>query len=312
MYDLNYIREELIEKLYESKQQLISFDAITSQLKTENQRQEIDLLKQQKRMDKLLDSMFCKKNSHTAEDVRKDIEKTVLVRHLKQQINILRNMIGEKDNEIELLQKNQKNTRLSELKVENNEYMLEIQRQKLIISGLQEKLINLNNASINMNENKNSLLNTSRNSSSDKPIRPQSGNAHKYKSGNSDEQAKRIQLEVKFSREGKDILTNFSKSNELNKGDMFKDTSNELLQQPKPPSIERKQTSLAAPSPKILKGSLLNSATLNMPMKPEPVSLNIDSIYKVGEKIKGMFRNGSTWYNGMNEIILYYIYVFIY
>lgn len=291
-------RDELIEKLYESKQKLIATDAINSQLKTENERQEIDILRQQKRMDKLLESMLCKKNGHTAEDVRKEIEKTVLVRHLKQQINILRTMVGEKDNEIESLQKNQKNTRLSELKVENNEYLLEIQRQKLIISGLQEKLINFNNTQLNMNETNNSLLNTTRNIS-DKLNRPQSGHTlNKYKAGNSDEQGKRIPLEVIYNRgESTDILTNFSKTNELNNSNIFINT-NEILQQPKPPNIDKKQVPLAASSPKILKGSLLNSATLIMPLKSEPVSLNIDSIYKVGEKVKGMFRNGSTWYNG--------------
>jgi hypothetical protein len=71
-------------------------EALVSTLKAENQRWENEISKQQKRIDKLLDSS-ANKHGTSATDIRKELEKTTLVRQLKRQNNSMRSNLIDKD-----------------------------------------------------------------------------------------------------------------------------------------------------------------------------------------------------------------------
>jgi len=105
-----------------------------SQLRAENQRIEAENVKQHRRIDKIMGSNI---GGQSANDVRKEIEKSVLVRQLKAQINSLRIVISDKDIEIQDLKKNMRSTVASELMAEKEEYFLEIIRLR---KTLQDKM----------------------------------------------------------------------------------------------------------------------------------------------------------------------------
>ena len=81
------------------------------------------------------------KNSHLILEIRKEIEKSVLVRQLKAQMTALRATISEKDAQIESMQNNLSSTTLLELSAENEEYVNEISRLTNIISQKDEALV---------------------------------------------------------------------------------------------------------------------------------------------------------------------------
>jgi phenylalanyl-tRNA synthetase alpha subunit len=80
------------------------------------------------------------KNSHLLIEIRKEIEKSVLVRQLKAQMLSLRGTITDKESIIESLQKKTGSAHLIELSAEKEEYFLEIQRLKKMLLQKEKEL----------------------------------------------------------------------------------------------------------------------------------------------------------------------------
>lgn len=111
-----------------------------AQLKAENQRWELEFSKQQKRIDKLLDPASGNKIGQNAAETRRDIEKTLIVRQLKQQIQSLRSIILERDAELEAQKRTQKQSKILELTAEKEEYFAENMRLKKLLKEIKEEL----------------------------------------------------------------------------------------------------------------------------------------------------------------------------
>lgn len=108
-----------------------------AKLKAENQRCEKELNKQQARIDRLLDTSSGKAGQL---ETRKDIEKTSIVRQLKQQILNLRDTLSSKESELEHLKRSMKATRLVELSREKDEYFNEVIRLQKVVKDVKEEL----------------------------------------------------------------------------------------------------------------------------------------------------------------------------
>ena len=158
-------REELLGQLIAVKKKQAASDTVVHQLKAENQRfdtlydschcicvstsflmccdvfcrLESEVSKQQHRIDKILSPQYSK-SSHLVLEIRKEIEKSVLVRQLKAQMTSLRTTIAEKDAQIEAMHSNLSSTTMLELSAEKEEYMLEIGRLNNIIAQKDEAL----------------------------------------------------------------------------------------------------------------------------------------------------------------------------
>ena len=74
------------------------YDSQLSALRAENQRIDTENKQQQKRIEKMLGTQ--PQTIQAANSARKELENSVLVRQLKAQINSLKTMIQEKDEEI--------------------------------------------------------------------------------------------------------------------------------------------------------------------------------------------------------------------
>lgn len=127
---LSFAREDLASAIVELKKEYRSLQGVTAQLKAENQRTENELLKQQRRIDKLVSPHV---NGQSVLDIRREIEKSILVRQLKGHINILRETIVEKDRTIDKLKTSQKGSNLMEITAEKEEYFIEIGRLKAML-----------------------------------------------------------------------------------------------------------------------------------------------------------------------------------
>ncbi len=68
------------------KKQLRTTDTVIAQLKADNQRLEAECTKQQRRIDKILNGHS---NGQSIIEIRKEIEKSVIVKQLKNQVMIL-------------------------------------------------------------------------------------------------------------------------------------------------------------------------------------------------------------------------------
>mmetsp|Transcript_15990 Transcript_15990/g.24106 ORF Transcript_15990/g.24106 Transcript_15990/m.24106 type:complete len:980 (+) Transcript_15990:164-3103(+) len=126
-------REELIHSLTEVKKQNRANENVIAQLKADNQRMENEITKQQHRIDKILSPQFAK-NTHLVLEIKKEIEKSVLVRQLKAQMLNLRATIAERDATIEAMQKKVGSSNLIELTAEKEEYFTEIKRLRRVIA----------------------------------------------------------------------------------------------------------------------------------------------------------------------------------
>ena len=78
-------REDLISTIIMMKKEQRFLEMQMSQLKAENQRVETENTKQQRRIEKVMGSQQL--GGQSANDVRKEIEKSVLVRQLKSQVS---------------------------------------------------------------------------------------------------------------------------------------------------------------------------------------------------------------------------------
>lgn len=101
----------------ELKKKLLVQENTINSLKTEQHRLELDSLKQQRRIDQLLHLSEGAKGS--AENVRKDIEKSVLVRQIKAQVTALRSLIADKDFEISSLRQDVRASYVKVIEIES-------------------------------------------------------------------------------------------------------------------------------------------------------------------------------------------------
>jgi hypothetical protein len=134
---LSFAREDLASAIVELKKEYRALQSVTAQLRAENQRTENELLKQQRRIDKLVSPHV---NGQSVLDIRKEIEKSILVRQLKGQINILRETVVEKDRHIEKMKTSQKASHLMEIKAEKDEYFMEIGRLRTMLQEMGDEL----------------------------------------------------------------------------------------------------------------------------------------------------------------------------
>lgn len=140
-------REDLLFELQETKKKLFAAESQVIRLRTENQRWEKEISKQQQRIDKLLElnnaNAAAGGGDRTSSAHRKDAEKGLLVRQLKIQIQGLRESLSMKDTEIENLNRSQKATHLLELITEKDEYLHEITRLQKVVKDLKDEISTL-------------------------------------------------------------------------------------------------------------------------------------------------------------------------
>ena len=104
------------------KRKFRALEETSSHLRAENHRLESEGTKQQRRIDQLLNLSDGAKNIGMSSEIRRDIEKSILVRQLKNQINNLRSDFADKEAELEALRRNIKSTHLAEVENERDEY----------------------------------------------------------------------------------------------------------------------------------------------------------------------------------------------
>ncbi|RYG97141.1 hypothetical protein EON65_53310 [archaeon] len=95
-------------EIQELKKKILHHEETINAIKSENQRLEMDNIKQQRRIEQLLHLSEGAKG--TAQNVRKEIEKSILVRQLKTQVTALRNLVADKDLEIDSLRRDIRST----------------------------------------------------------------------------------------------------------------------------------------------------------------------------------------------------------
>ena len=133
-------REALLLELTEAKKKIRLMEAGSAQLRAEVQRLDVEVNKQQQRIDRLLDPMAAGKSGQSATEARRELEKGLLVRQLKQQMAQLRQTIVDKESELEAHRRSAKASSLTELTAEREEYYLEAQRLKHMVRDLREEL----------------------------------------------------------------------------------------------------------------------------------------------------------------------------
>ena len=124
------------------KKKSVTLEYTINQLRAEVQRFERENIKQQTVYDKLLETtqnFNLGKNGITTE-TRKDVEKTFIVRQLKKTIHELRDIIINKDAEIDNLNKSQKSSNILVITYERDEYYNEIQRLQKVMKELKDEL----------------------------------------------------------------------------------------------------------------------------------------------------------------------------
>lgn len=133
-------REDLIAEIQDLKKRNLSLEDHIAILKSENQRLDSEAVKQQRRIDQLLNLSEGVKSAGNSTNLRKEIEKSILVRQLKSQLNIMKNVIVDKENEIDLLKRDMRVSKLKEMENERDEYFHEIQRLLKVIENLKGEL----------------------------------------------------------------------------------------------------------------------------------------------------------------------------
>ena len=132
-------REDLISTIILMKREHRMMEAQMSQIKTENQRIAAESKQQQRRIEKIIGS-HQQPGTQASNEARRELEKSVIVRQLKAQINSFKCLLRDKDSEIQELRKSVRQTEAVELAIEKEEYFLEIMRLRKI---LQEKIENV-------------------------------------------------------------------------------------------------------------------------------------------------------------------------
>ena len=133
-------KEGLILEINELKKKNRLLEKQSGQVKAENQRLEEEVKKQQQRIERLVDPAAAARSGISASGTRKEVEKSLLVRHLKQQIASLRATISDKDNELEMVVRSAKMSNITELITEREEYYYECKRLKSVVKNLRTEL----------------------------------------------------------------------------------------------------------------------------------------------------------------------------
>jgi hypothetical protein len=136
----NQSKEDLVNEIIALKKKVLINEDTISFLKSENHRLESEATKQQRRIEQLLNLSEGVKTSTMAQSVRREIEKSILVRQLKQQLAHLRNLVADKDVEIENMKRDIRFTHVKEIEFERDEYFTEIQRLSRTVEDLKEEL----------------------------------------------------------------------------------------------------------------------------------------------------------------------------
>ena len=136
-------REALLLELQESKKKNKLLETQASQIKAENQRLQGEVNKQQQRIDRLMDPSVAAKSGFSASGTRKEVEKSLLVRHLKHQIILLRSTIASKDKELEMQKRSVKMSNITELLTEREEYFFECQRLRNVVKEMKVQMTDL-------------------------------------------------------------------------------------------------------------------------------------------------------------------------
>eukprot|EP01031_Cornospumella_fuschlensis_P033416 gene33416-40424_t len=131
-------KEDMLMEIQELKKRLLHHEETINAIKSENQRLEMDNIKQQRRIEQLLHLSEGAKGS--AQNVRKEIEKSILVRQLKTQVTALRNLVADKDLEIDSLRRDIRSTHVKELEAQKDEYALEVQRLMKVVDDVKDEL----------------------------------------------------------------------------------------------------------------------------------------------------------------------------
>ena len=134
-----FSREELEVTLRVTKTKLKNAESTISLLKNEVSQYETEVIKQQRRLEKFLEPQSGL--PPPSGELRRELEKLLLVRQLKTQNMMLRNALIERATEMELLKKSQKGSRVMEMANEREEYYLETLRLKQIVMELRYVLI---------------------------------------------------------------------------------------------------------------------------------------------------------------------------
>jgi hypothetical protein len=109
-------------------------------IKGENARLEGEVKAQQGRLDRLMDPAVAARSGISASGTRKEVEKSLLVRHMKQQMMQLRATIADKDSELESAMRSAKMSNITELITEREEYYYECKRLRSLVKQLRGDL----------------------------------------------------------------------------------------------------------------------------------------------------------------------------
>ena len=151
------------------------------QLKSEKQRLENELKKHESMIKKLLNNTTNTNiTNNTSNDIRIEIEKSILIKKLKQYATQLKTLIINKEIEIKELKKNSKITSLLEITIERDEYFYEVQRLKDQLFILQQEKLDWQQQKINILQSNHQQHNIHRNNNNNnntiQPILPSNTN----------------------------------------------------------------------------------------------------------------------------------------
>lgn len=119
-----YSREDLIVLLMQAKKQVTALEAERCVLKADNRKAEAEHFKQEQAITQAFDNKYT--STCAIWELRRDIEKSVMVRQLKTQLLQVRELLMAKENAMELLKASLTASRVAELTVEKEEYYLEV------------------------------------------------------------------------------------------------------------------------------------------------------------------------------------------
>ena len=316
-------REALIASLMDTKKKLISTETLVSSLKAENQRWENEISKQQKRIDKLLDTST-NRHGTSAADIRKELEKSTIVRQLKRQNHSMKNNLIDKDIELEKIKKSIKGSALMILSTEKDEYYMECLRLKELVSKLiEENKIYKNKLKqhgkedeeirrevVRLSSGFQSLLESAAVSSSAavdiQPNHHKKGSKNKDKDKqilnyfNSDIVTKDSGIQFALPANDVDNAPVLSTPNVINKYDSKpKDIFDITPSTPFP--LLNHGNSASINTPIIMNSSTASSTSPNAksksPSSSPPKSPAYEYKYKVGARVQGQYKGGINWYD---------------
>ena len=303
-------RDDLLVALHSTKKKLSNNEVIISQLKTDNQRLDSELLKQQRRVDRLLESMSGGKGTIHGAEIRKEIEKSILVRQLKQQIVILRNNITEKETELETQRKSMKSSKLMELLCENHEYSLEVNRLREVIKQ------NQYSTQENKKEKKNKYKSQSENTNNTTVMMSKTvagtGISGEPEIKKPTATSSPNQLGRMIRPQSASATSNTSKR-PLVQDMLLQSNANDNTNSFNGPSLaelaNRQITKMVPTTATSNNDVVSNESTSFRPVPvPAPVKESIkkptSSSFQVGDKIQGRFRGGSDWFDATIKTLL--------